>query len=83
MSDIIQAINSNDLVKFKRCFAEAMKEKVGKILKEEQLAIAKSIMVEGEYVVESEEDAIEDEDDGSNDADNDDKKKKNHKKDED
>lgn len=63
MSELIQAINSNDLVKFKRCFAEGMQEKVGKILKEQQLAIAKSIMVEGEYVVESEEDALDDEDD--------------------
>ncbi|QQM13919.1 prohead core protein [Acinetobacter phage Morttis] len=48
MDDIIQAIASNDLVKFKRCFNEAMATKVGKVLQEEKLQIAKSVMIEGE-----------------------------------
>ncbi|AZU98748.1 prohead core protein [Acinetobacter phage vB_AbaM_PhT2] len=57
MDDIIQAIASNDLVKFKRCFNEAMATKVGKVLQEEKLQIAKSVMIEGEEA------ALDDEDD--------------------
>lgn len=61
MEDFIQAINSNDLVKFKKCFAEAMKEKIDVVLNEHRLALASSILVAGE-INESDEDEDEDED---------------------
>ncbi|EQA7786685.1 hypothetical protein ACX818_001270 [Acinetobacter baumannii] len=62
MDDLIKAIVSNDLVKFKKCFNEAMKEKVGTVLKEEKLKIAKSVMIEGE-VPNEDDDQDDDEDD--------------------
>ncbi|UQS93759.1 prohead core protein [Acinetobacter phage AC4] len=62
MDDIIKAIASNDLVKFKRCFNEAMAAKVGNVLAEEKLKIAKSVMIEGEdKVVDDDNDDDEDE----------------------
>ncbi|ADG60081.1 prohead [Acinetobacter phage Acj9] len=49
MSDVlVNAIASNDLVKFKQCFAESMKGKVEAVLQERKLEIARSVMVEGE-----------------------------------
>ncbi|AXY82723.1 prohead core protein [Acinetobacter phage KARL-1] len=63
MDDIIKAIASNDLVKFKRCFNEAMAAKVGNVLAEEKLKIAKSVMIEGEDKVVDDEDDDNDDDD--------------------
>ncbi|UNI74857.1 prohead core protein [Acinetobacter phage AB-Navy97] len=65
MDDIIKAIASNDLVKFKRCFNEAMAAKVGNVLAEEKLKIAKSVMIEGEDKV------VDDDEDDDNDDDED------------
>lgn len=63
MDDLIKAIVSNDLVKFKKCFNEAMKEKVGTVLEEEKLKIAKSVMIEGEVRKDDEDDQDDDEND--------------------
>lgn len=63
MDDLIKAIASNDLVKFKQIFAESMKGHVGTILENRKLEIARSIMVEGEEPEDDEGDEDEDEDD--------------------
>lgn len=80
MDNLIKAIASNDIVKFKRCFNEAMASVVSAKLTEERLAIAGSILVAGEIVeaedeVEIEDDESEDDEDGSED-DEEDKKVK-------
>ncbi len=74
MSDLLNAIVANDIVKFKQCFYEAMTDKVGSILKEERLKIAKSIMIEGEEPEEDEEDESDDESGDSSDDDEADEK---------
>lgn len=62
MDDLIKAIASNDLVKFKQIFAESMKGHVGTILENRKLEIARSIMVEGEEP--DDDDDEDDEDEG-------------------
>lgn len=64
MDDLIKAITSNDLVKFKQSFNEAMHEKVKQKLDEEQLRIAQSVVIEGEEPVKGEDDDDDDDDDG-------------------
>lgn len=59
MSDLIEAIKSNDLVKFKRIFNESMKTAVGTLLEEEKQKIAGAVVVEGEIV--EAEDEVDDE----------------------
>ena len=76
MEQLIQAIYSNDIVKFKRLFNEAMKPVVAKALEERKLEISRGIFVEGE---EPDDDENDDEDD---DDESEDKKSKPKKGDE-
>lgn len=69
MDQLIEAIKSNDFVKTKRIFNEAMKPIVASILEEQKIALAKSIMIEGES--EKEEDDDEDQEDDEDDEDED------------
>lgn len=73
MDDLIQAIASNDIVKVKQCFNEAMKEKVVGILDTRKKQIAESVMIEGEEksVEDDEDEDDEDEDDSNEDEDED------------
>ena len=50
MSDLVQAIASNDFVKVKQIFTEAMKEKVEKEKENRKKQIAESVMIEGEEI---------------------------------
>lgn len=45
---LISAIASNDFVKVKQCFNEAMELKIANVLAEERLVVAASVLVEGE-----------------------------------
>lgn len=68
MDQLIEAIKSNDFVKTKRIFNEAMKPIVASVLEEQKIALAKSIMIEGES---KEEDDDEDQEDDEDDEDED------------
>ncbi|UNA02281.1 prohead core protein [Serratia phage SP1] len=71
LSDYIEAIKTRDLVKAKRAFGAIMAEKNLSEIDERRLAIAKSVMIEGEEP--------EDEDEDHDDADKDDKGDKGEK----
>lgn len=68
MSDLIEAVKSNDLVKFKRIFNESMKTAVGTLLEEEKQKIASSVVVEGE-IAEAEDQVDDEEGEGDEDTD--------------
>lgn len=59
--ELIKAIQTNDLVKFKRAFNESMSAKIKDRLDEERLRIARTVVLEGE-VNEAEDKAVKDED---------------------
>ena len=60
MDDLIQAIASNDFVKVKQCFNEAMEQRKESVIAEQRKLIASSVMIEGEVVVEAEDDVDDD-----------------------
>ena len=60
MDDLIQAIASNDYVKVKQCFNEAMEQRKESVIAEQRKLIASSVMIEGEVVVEAEDDVDDD-----------------------
>lgn len=70
MDDLIQAIASNDFVKVKQCFNEAMEQRKESVIAEQRKLIASSVMIEGEVVVEAEDDV--DVDDKTKDEDDED-----------
>jgi hypothetical protein len=70
MDDLIQAIASNDFVKVKQCFNEAMEQRKESVIAEQRKLIASSVMIEGEVVVEAEDDV--DDDGKTNDEDDED-----------
>ncbi|ADI96418.1 gp67 prohead core [Acinetobacter phage Ac42] len=63
MDQLIEAIKSNDFVKTKRIFNEAMKPIVASVLEEQKIALAKSIMIEGESKKEDDDEDQEDDED--------------------
>lgn len=56
MENLIQAIQSEDFLKVKKIFNECMAERVESVIQERKIALAKTVMVEGET------EAIDDED---------------------
>lgn len=74
MEDMILAIKNKDLVEVKKLFAEGMKEKIGKLIESERLALCQSIVIEGEEKEENDDEDDKDED--KDDKDNKDKKDK-------
>lgn len=76
MGDLIKAIQTNDLVKFKRIFNESMQAKIKTKLDEQRKRIAEGVVIEGE-VNEAEDEAVKkskesEDDDSDDDDDNDD-----------
>lgn len=73
MDDLIQAIATNDLVKVKKCFNEAMQTKMSQVVESRKIALAQSVMIEGEKeaMEDEDEDDSDDEDDDSDDEDED------------
>lgn len=57
MGDLIKAIQTNDLVKFKRIFNESMQAKIKTKLDEQRKRIAEGVVIEGE-VNEAEDEAV-------------------------
>lgn len=70
MEALIQAVMSNDLVKAKRYFGEAMESHKQKALEEQRKLIAGQIMVEGEEPDDDDDDT--DDNDDTSDEDEDD-----------
>ncbi|UFK27254.1 hypothetical protein LDJ77_00006 [Escherichia phage UoN_LDJ77_1] len=77
MEGLIEAIKSNDLVAARKLFAEAMAARTTDLIKEEQIAIARNFLIEGEEPDDEDDDEDEDSDD------KDDKKDKDSDEDED
>lgn len=61
MDELVKAIQAKDLTKTQRLFDEAMKPLVAKIIEEQKVIIAKSVMSEGEKPDEDEDDDDENE----------------------
>lgn len=59
MDDLIQAIASNDFVKVKQCFNEAMEQRKETVIAEQRKLIASSVLIEGEEVVSEAEDDVD------------------------
>ena len=59
MDDLIQAIASNDFVKVKQCFNEAMEQRKETVIAEQRKLIASSVLIEGEEVVSKAEDDVD------------------------
>lgn len=56
MKSFIDAVKNNDLVEAKKVFNQMMQEATAKLVEAEKIAIAKSVVVEGEEKEESEND---------------------------
>lgn len=61
MDELVKAIQAKDLTKTQRLFDEAMKPLVAKIIEEQKVIIAKSVMSEGEKPDTDEDDEDDDE----------------------
>lgn len=61
MERLIESFNKGDLVEAKKIFASLMADKVSAIMEEEKVAIAKSFMIEGEEVIEDDEESTKEE----------------------
>lgn len=67
MEELVKAIQAKDLTKTQRLFNESMQPLVAKIIKERAIAVAKSIIIEGEEPKPDEDDEDEDEDESEED----------------
>ena len=66
MEKLLEAIKTNDLIKAQKALTESMKDRVAALIKEEKIALARAVFVEGEEPEdddEAEEDKSDDEED--------------------
>ncbi|ANM46631.1 prohead [Morganella phage vB_MmoM_MP1] len=56
MKSFIDAVKNNDLVEAKKVFNQMMQEATAKLVEDEKIKIAKSVVVEGEEKEETEDD---------------------------
>lgn len=59
MEKLLEAIKTNDLIKAQKALTESMKDRVAALIKEEKIALARAVFVEGEEPEDDDEDEAE------------------------